>query len=160
MPPGILRKSPIYSTTPRPSNVTGGLLLHLGFYHWSYLFFLRIFRCWVSSLETYLCPGLSQHIGTGTCLVLVHAEVALGAFHHMKGLGTRGNLVFQGLPALCPGIGKERMELAHWAHLFLFFLAILYYRLWGLSRAFCVISLNFLRQFPRPAPLALFRRLV
>ena len=30
-------QTPRYSTTPRPSNVTGGLLLHLGFNHWFYL---------------------------------------------------------------------------------------------------------------------------
>ena len=147
-------KSPIYSTTPRPSNVTGGLLLHLGFYHWSYLFFLRICRCWVSSLETCLCPGLSQHIGTGTCLVLVHAEVALGAFHHMKGLGTRGNLVFQGLPALCPGIGKERMELAHWAHLFLFFLLYCTISFGNCQGLFVLFHSIFCGNFrARPAPI-------
>ena len=71
------------------------------------LTFYRFAVAGSGSLETFLCPGLSQHIGTGTCLVLVHAEVALGALHHMKGLGTRGALVFQGLPALRPGMGKD-----------------------------------------------------
>ena len=31
---------PRNSTTPRPSNVTGGLLFDLGFYHYGYLYFL------------------------------------------------------------------------------------------------------------------------
>ena len=71
------------------------------------LTFYRFAVAGSGSLETFLCPGLSQHIGTGTCLVLVHAEVALGALHHMKGLGTRGYSEFQGLPASRPGMGKD-----------------------------------------------------
>lgn len=94
-------KPSIHSTTPRPSNVTGGLLFDLGFNHLRYLLLSADLPCfgsdhlklpWISVSHNALALGFRlQRTFTSEVFRLVH-------FTSLNRLGIRGKLELQVSP--------------------------------------------------------------